>query len=164
VSVAVRESRCERARAWAALAPDGELALLERRLLDAHLANCAACRRFATLAAKIAAELRAAAAERPSRRVVLPAAPVRRSVYVRLRHAGSIAAVAAMALGIAAQAPLPDDSDRPAAPRGPPPAEVDDAEQHTLRLLRREALLAARTHPDRPALAFGNQPLELGLR
>ena len=83
---------------------------------------------------------------------------MRRSVYVRLRHAGSIAAVAAMALGIAAQPPLPDDRGRPAAPRGAAPAEVDDAEQHTIRLLRREALLAAQGYPDRPAKAFGNQP------
>ena len=158
MSIVVRESRCERARAWAALAPDGELALLERRLLDAHLANCAACRRYATLVATIATELRAAAAERPARRVVLPAAPVRRSIYVRLRYAGSIAAVAAMALGIAAQAPLPDDGDRPAPPRGAAPAEVDDAEQHTIRLLRREALLAAPGYPDRPATAFGTRP------
>ena len=158
MSVVARESRCERARAWAALAPDGELALLERRLLDAHLANCAACRRFATLVARVAAELRAAAAERPSRRVVVPAAAVRRSAYVRLRHAGSIAAVAAMALAIATHAPLPRDSDSTAGPREAAPADVEDAEQRTIRQLRREALLAAPGYPDRPAQAFGTQP------
>lgn len=158
MTVAPFESRCERARAWAALAPDGELALLERRLLDAHLANCAACRCFAALVAEVAAELRAAAAERPSRRVVLPAAPVCRSTYRRLRHAGSIAAVAAMALGIAMQTPRRTDPARPAAPREAAPADVDDAEQRTLRLLRREALLAAPGYPDRPARTFGTQP------
>ena len=158
MSVVARESRCERARARAALAPDGELALLERRLLDAHLANCAGCRRFATLVARVAAELRAAAAERPSRRVVLPALAVRRSASVRLRHAGSVAAVAAMALGIATQAPLPRDGGGSAVPRGAAPADVEGAEQRTIRLLRREALLAAPGYPDRPARAYGNQP------
>jgi predicted anti-sigma-YlaC factor YlaD len=158
VSDVVRGSRCERARAWAALEPDGELGVLERRLLDAHLVNCAACHCFATLVADIAAELRAAAAERPSRRVVLPAAPVRRSVYLRLRNAGSLAAVAAMALAIAAQSPLPADHKRRAGPSEAAPAGVDDAKQRTLRLLRREAVLAAPGYPDRPARAFGNQP------
>ena len=74
-----RETRCERTRFWAALAPDGELAVLERRLLDAHLARCIACRSFADDVAAFAAELRAAAAERTARRVVLPAAPLRRT-------------------------------------------------------------------------------------
>jgi len=38
---------CERARAWAALRPDGELSTIELRMLDVHLDGCAACRRFA---------------------------------------------------------------------------------------------------------------------
>ena len=158
MSVVPRESRCERARAWAALVPDGELGLLEWRLLDAHLANCAACSCFAELVARVAEELRAAAAERPLRRVVLPSTPARRSAYVRFRHVGSFAAVAAMALGVAARAPLPNDGDPPAAPRHAAPAEVEDAEQHTIRLLRREALLAAPGYPDRPTGAFGTRP------
>ena len=40
---------CDRARAWAALAPDGELSELERKLLDAHVVRCGACSRFAVL-------------------------------------------------------------------------------------------------------------------
>ncbi len=39
-----RQAACERARAWAALLPDNELSLFERRLLDAHCARCADCR------------------------------------------------------------------------------------------------------------------------
>ena len=54
----LRERPCEQTRAWAALAPDGELAVLERRLLDAHLAHCAACHSFAGDVARIAAVLR----------------------------------------------------------------------------------------------------------
>lgn len=40
-------SACERARAWAALRPDGELSTIEVRLLDVHLDGCSACRQFA---------------------------------------------------------------------------------------------------------------------
>ena len=40
-------SACERARAWAALRPDGELSTIEVRLLDVHLDGCPACLRFA---------------------------------------------------------------------------------------------------------------------
>jgi hypothetical protein len=140
VTAGTHESRCERARAWAALAPDGELAVLERRLLDAHLAHCARCRAFAQHVAAIAAELRATAAEQCSRRFALPAASVRRPSH-RLRNVASAAAVAAMAFGIALQQPAVVDAPRPApAPRAPS-ADVEDAELRALRLLRREALL-----------------------
>ena len=158
MSDATQRSRCERARAWAALAPDDELALLERKLRDVHVSHCPACRCFAQLVADVAAELRAAAVERPSLRVVLPPVPARRSAYVRLRHAGSLAAVAAMALGVAAQAPVPSDRERPSAPRAAAPAEVDDAELHTIRLLRREAMQSGAIYPERPSGTFGTRP------
>jgi hypothetical protein len=148
VTGTTRESRCDRTRAWAALAPDGELAVLERRLLDAHLGHCAACRGFT---------LRVAAATQPARQFMLPAAKIR-STHVRTRRVASIAAVAAMTLGIAVQAPLVSDGKRPAAPREFAPAEVDDAEQHTIRLLRQEALLSRAAYPERPSGTFGTQP------
>ena len=153
-----RESRCERTRAWAALAPDGELAVLERRLLDAHLAHCAACRSFADDVAAIAAELRAAAAERSARRLTLPAAPARRSAGARLRAVASVAAVAAMALGIAARTPYVDDAKRPASSSRAEPADVAEAELRTLRLLRREASLSGLAAAGRPSGSFGNRP------
>ncbi len=152
------QSRCERTRAWAALAPDGELSQLERRLLDAHLARCAACRCFSDHVAAIAEELRRAAAERSARRFVVRCAPVRRSVDSRLRSIASVAAVAAMALGVAAQAPFLGGGDRPQRSSGTTPAEVDDAELHTMRLLRREALLSPSAGSGRPSGSFGNQP------
>jgi hypothetical protein len=157
VTAVTEESRCDRARGWAALAPDGELAMLESRLLEAHLAHCAGCRSFAEQVAAIAAELRAAAAERSSRRLVLPAAPVRRSAYTRARSVASVAAVAAMAVGIAVQAPAGDPKPR-AHPPSVAPAEVDDAELHTIRLLRREATLDGIASSGRASGAFGNQP------
>jgi hypothetical protein len=154
----VSSARCERTRLWAALMPDGELSLLERRLLDAHLGHCATCRGFAERVAEIAAELREAAVERPCDRLVLPPAPIRRSAHVRVRSVVSLAAVAAMAVGIAAQAPVPIERDRPPAPVGATPAEVEDAEQRTMRLLRRDAQLASPRYPDRPGHAFGTRP------
>ena len=96
---------CERARAWAALAPDGELSELERKLLDAHVQRCAACGYFAVEVAAVAAELRAAALQPLPRPLVVPIWR-RRPVYARFRAVGAAAAVAVMALGIASRAPL----------------------------------------------------------
>ncbi len=96
---------CERARTWAALAPDGELSELERKLLDAHLQRCAACGHFAVEVEAVAAELRAAAPQRLPHPLVVPIWR-RRPVYARVRAVGAAAAVAVMALGIASRAPL----------------------------------------------------------
>ena len=158
MTVSARETRCERTRTWAALAPDGELAVLERRLLDAHLARCLACRSFADDVAAIAAELRAAAAERTARRLVLPAVPMRRTAASRLRAGASVAAVAAMALGIAARTPLAEHEERPSRTPRATPADVARAELHTIRLFRQEEQMRGIAPPGRPSLAFGNQP------
>ena len=158
MTASTRETRCERTRTWAALAPDDELAVLERRLLDAHLAHCAACRSFADDVAAIAAELRAAAAERTARRLVLPAASVRRTALGRIRAGASVAAVAAMALGIAARTPLADQRDRSLPTPRATPADVARAEAHTLRLFRQEEQMSGNAAPGRPSGAFGNRP------
>jgi predicted anti-sigma-YlaC factor YlaD len=96
---------CERARTWAALAPDGELSELERKLLDAHVQRCAACAYFAVEVAAVASELRAAALQPMPRPLVVPIWR-RRPVYARVRAVGAAAAVAVMALGVASRAPL----------------------------------------------------------
>ena len=96
---------CERARTWAALAPDGELSELERKLLDAHVQRCAACAYFAVEVAAVASELRAATLQPLPRPLVLPIWR-RRPVYARVRAVGAAAAVAVMALGVASRAPL----------------------------------------------------------
>ncbi|MGZ8782988.1 MAG: hypothetical protein ACXWZB_05765 [Gaiellaceae bacterium] len=153
-----RPSRCERTRAWAALAPDAELSQLERRLLDAHLAHCACCRLFAEEVAAIAAELRAARFERSARRSVLPSAPVGRSAYARGRGIAAVAAVAAMAFGIGTQASVDRERQRPSAPLGSAPADVDEAELQTMRQLRQEAFRAGIADPDRPSGALGTHP------
>ena len=99
---------CERARSWAALAPDNELSELEQKLLDAHLARCAGCTRFAERVAAVADELRRASLERPTYPIAAPAWR-RRNAYGRVRAVGAAAAVAAMALGVASRAPLPSE-------------------------------------------------------
>jgi ferric-dicitrate binding protein FerR (iron transport regulator) len=108
---------CERARTWAALAPDGELSELERKLLDAHVQRCSACAHFALEVAAVTAELRAAALQPLPRPVSVPLWR-RRPVYARFRAVGAAAAVAAMALGVASRAPLsPSDRDSLELPR-----------------------------------------------
>jgi predicted anti-sigma-YlaC factor YlaD len=96
---------CDRARAWAALAPDGELSELERKLLDSHLDRCHACAVFSVRVAAVAAELRAASLQ-PLRRPVSVPVWRRRPLYSRVSAIGAAAAVAVMALGVSARAPL----------------------------------------------------------
>jgi hypothetical protein len=148
---------CERARVWATLAPDEELAVLERWLLDAHLAHCARCRAFTQDVAAITAELRAAAAEQVTGRVVLPAASVCPFPH-RLRNSVSAAAVAAMAFGIALQQPGAVDAPRSVPAPKASPAELEAAELHALRLFRREALLEDAAAFGTPSGEFGNRP------
>ena len=149
---------CERARAWAALAPDGELSELERKLLGAHVARCGACSHFSVKVTAVAGELRAAALRPLPRPVSIPVWR-RRPVYARVRLAGAAAAVAVMALGIASQAPF-SAGDRHAFPLAPVVDFTggDQAEHQALRDIRREAILAAIEARTRPARHFGNQP------
>ena len=147
---------CERARSWAALAPDDELSELEQKLLDAHLARCAACARFAVQVAAVAAELRAASLQ-PLPQPVSIQTWRPRPVYARLRTVGAAAAVAVMAFGIASRAPLPtgeSQSLRPAAD-----LSIDDrSENQELRDLRRAEIVRATAAMNRPTRYFGNQP------
>ena len=140
--------RCDGVRARAALAPDGELSLLERRLLEAHLARCEPCREFAERVAQVVVELRAAAAVRPAVRVAPPARPRRRS-RARARAAVAAVAVAATALGTAARGPLPVRTGEE-----PPVAAAAD-EQQALRRYRRDALVASAAVREHAATGFG---------
>jgi len=149
---------CERARSSAALAADGELSELERKLLDAHVARCGACSRFSVEVAAVAARLRSAALQPLPRPVSIPTWR-RRPVYARVRLAGAAAAVAVMALGIASRAPL--SAGEPQALRLAPVVDFsggDLVEQQELRTIRREAIVAAIEARNRPARHFGNQP------
>lgn len=149
---------CERARSWAALAPDGELSELERKLLAAHLRGCDACSSFAVEVAAVAAGLRASELEPLPRPVSIPTWR-RRPAYGRFRGVAAAAAVAVMALGIASRAPL-ETSDRESLqlPRVVDFSGGDHAEIRRLEAAQR--LAAVRPTPTRlrPARHFGNQP------
>lgn len=148
--------RCERARAWAALAPDGELSELERRLLDSHLERCAPCAGFAAQVATVAVELRAAAPEPLRRPVAIPS--WRRPAYARLRAVGAAAAVAVMALGITARAQLgTEDRSAVQTPRVIDFSGGDEMELEQLQSSRLVALVSKGPH-DRPGRQLNTQP------
>lgn len=87
---------CGRARTWAALAPDGELSMLELRLLQAHIQRCPACARVAADIEAISDAIRSAPLESPSAQFTLPVLR-RRTVLSRspgIRAVGQFAAVA----------------------------------------------------------------------
>ena len=150
---------CERARAWAALAPDGEVSVLEQKLLDAHLARCGACSRFSVQVTAVAAALRAAALQPVSQPVTVPTWR-RQRTYARVRVVGAAAAVAVMALGISSRAPL--SAGERGAFQFPVAVDFsggDRAEQQELRDLRREAIVAAIAARNRPARHFGTESI-----
>lgn len=149
---------CERARSWAALVPDNELSELERKLLDAHLARCPGCSRFAVRVAAVAEALRNERLQPLTYPVSVPSWH-RRTAFVRVRAVSAVAAVAAMALGIAARAPLPSDG-RSETFRLPSfvPAGMDErAEMDELRALRRTMLISVSDLA--PIRHFGDQPV-----
>jgi len=138
---------CDRARAWAALAPDGELSEIEQKLLDAHLMRCQDCADFATSAAGVAEALR-------RERLVPLSYPVtlafrRSAAFGRIRAAGAAAAVALMAIGIASRGPLPAEE------RQSSPLRVtnfsNNAELEVAQILRAEKRSngALRSRPER---------------
>jgi anti-sigma factor RsiW len=153
-----RGALCERARSWAALAPDGELSELERKLLDSHLARCGACSAFAVEVAALAAELRAASLQPLPRPVALPVWH-RRRAWAGVRTVSAAAAVAVMALGIASRAPLSSgDRESIRLPRVVDFSGGDQAEMQRLRSQRREAIAVANAIKNRPGRLTDNRP------
>ena len=106
---------CERAREWASLRLDDELSPLEEELLVRHLETCEGCRAFESNVRWATDVMRLTAAERPSRRVTIPARPAA-GRWAGPRRA-ALAAAAALALGAlvgsTAQGPGPSEPDSP---------------------------------------------------
>jgi anti-sigma factor RsiW len=103
---------------------DGELSELGSARLSAHLRGCPACTAFAREMAVIAAQLRTAALEQPSRSIELPQ---RQRFRVTARAAAAAVAVAAgasLALGHALGSSSSHRSASRAAVREPIPASV----------------------------------------
>ncbi len=89
---------CDRARTYASLQLDAELAQLEASMLRAHLGRCEACRAYHADIGNITRELRSAPLQRLEHRVVLPH---RRRVSLGGIQAAAAAAVALVAVGAA---------------------------------------------------------------
>src|SRR2546423_9354196 len=63
---------CERSREWISLRLDGELSELAEKMLESHLARCAACRMFESDVDVTSRLLPAAPLERPVHPIALP--------------------------------------------------------------------------------------------
>ncbi|HWH05802.1 MAG TPA: zf-HC2 domain-containing protein [Gaiellaceae bacterium] len=105
-----KDPACEQARAWAALAPDGELTEFESASFRAHTATCPSCESFALQVDRIVRLVRAAEPLVPDARVsVRTRTTLPRRAAARARPVVAVAAVALMAVGVASRAPLPVD-------------------------------------------------------
>ena len=126
---------CERSREWISLRLDGELSELAEKMLESHLARCAACRSFEGDVEVTSRLVRTAPLERPEHPIALPSS--RRRAF--FRPVGAVAATAAaVALGFAAFLNLPSSG-----PLAAPNIRVAGADNSDLRLQRgmRAALL-----------------------
>ena len=92
---AVLSAECERARARASLAVDGELSQVGQASLRAHVGRCAACAEFALGLEALTKELRAAPLERPAAQV-----PARSRSALRTLHVAVAAAAVMLAAGM----------------------------------------------------------------
>jgi anti-sigma factor RsiW len=119
---------CSRAHQWISLQADGELSELERALLDAHLATCAECARFAADVETFTAGLRLSPLEQLSRPVALPSRFRSERGLRGLSVALASAAVAALAI-FASFGVL--DSGRSKSPKLDGPASVSGAHGYT---------------------------------
>jgi predicted anti-sigma-YlaC factor YlaD len=129
---------CERSREWISLRLDGELSELAEKMLQSHLARCAACRTFEGDVEVTSRLVRTTPLERPEQPIALPRR--RRRAYVR--PAGAVAATAAaVALGLAAFINLPSSGTLAA-----PSIRVTNADNSDLQLQR--GMRAALLRPD----------------
>jgi predicted anti-sigma-YlaC factor YlaD len=127
---------CERARALASLAVDGELSEVDEARLGAHLRACRECERRINDIRALTEALRAAPLEEPARRVVVRARVARPARARRLVARGALAAtLAAAAAGLGVLAGSVGREPAREAPAGPEIALLD--ERRELRELRR---------------------------
>jgi predicted anti-sigma-YlaC factor YlaD len=94
-----RPAVCERSRSFMSLRLDGELPELQQRMLDAHLAGCATCRRDAHDFAATTSAIRTAPLE-PVEPIQHVRAPRHAAVGRGLRNVTAVAATVLVALGV----------------------------------------------------------------
>jgi hypothetical protein len=151
---------CERARLWAALAPDDELSELELRALRSHVRACAACARFARGVDRVSELLREEELARPTLPMLVPHVVRRRQLLAaRVRPVAAAAAVALMAIGIASRAPL-DMNARESATRPTTVTAGSTVDELTsLRMRRLDARQVQLRPLDRSAVVGRDQPV-----
>jgi anti-sigma factor RsiW len=144
-----RRTLCERARTWAALAPDGELSSFERRLLDAHLHRCAECSAFAARVDAISEALRAEPLEplpHPISLAGLVRSRARRYAPRRVFYSTAAAAAAVVALSLASGVALTGSHELTGAATSPLVVVVGDGDEQRdardMRELRRVQLVS----------------------
>ena len=117
---------CERMRAYVSLEADGELAELERAMVEAHVAQCSTCSAYRADVHACTHDLPSAPLERPDRRLVLPR--VRSRVPLRaVQAAAAAAAVAAAFLVVTAVGTRSEPSVRTTSDEVLFPGEIDTA-------------------------------------
>jgi predicted anti-sigma-YlaC factor YlaD len=102
-----RSSVCTRSREWASLRLDGELSMLERRMLDGHLDRCTECRAFSEHVAAASGLMRDSALEAPTHSVDVSVFRRSRRVHATRTTLRSAAAAAAVACAVGAGVALP---------------------------------------------------------
>jgi predicted anti-sigma-YlaC factor YlaD len=136
----IDSSRCERAREWASVDLDGQLAELERALLRAHLERCEDCAEHVRALAATTAQLRFARLAQPE----LPpfAAPRRGLVSLRAVQTAAAAAAVAVAAGLGAALGVQGRPTSPAPAHAgvPAPSRIVDVTDHKLSALGRTYL------------------------
>jgi predicted anti-sigma-YlaC factor YlaD len=135
---------CERARAWAALVPDGELSSFEQRLLAAHLDRCAECRSFAVQVDAAAHAIRSTPPEPLAHPVAISGFRRRRFAPRRAVYSTAAAAAAAMmALSIGSAVSVTSNHAAAPAPQLIVVAGSDDQQDvREMREMRRVQLLS----------------------
>ena len=158
---------CERARSRAALAPDGELSMLELRSLRAHLTRCASCARVAADIEAITRAIRTAPLEEPPARSAFSARR-RTSLLGRIPRYGVASQIASVAVGaiiaVTASSWASSDGIESAAPVRPIIIDETslasvDAEPIEMRAYRHGLLLGEQATARPPVTHSGPQPL-----
>jgi ferric-dicitrate binding protein FerR (iron transport regulator) len=136
---------CERARAWASLRLDAELSEFEEAMLTAHLRRCSACCEYEESVRGAVLALR----DEPLVRLEHPVSvPSRRRAVLRPAALARVAAVVAVAVGIATALTSQSANRLPATP-GPSLGAAGNGDLAEIRLLRATQLGAT---PQRGAL------------
>jgi hypothetical protein len=148
-----RRAACTRSREWASLRLDGELSMLERRMLDGHLDRCPDCRAFAERVTAVSGLMRESVLEAPVHTVDVSVFRRSRRVHATRTTLRSAAAAAAVACAVGAGIMLPVGGDDPSSP-GLLIVVADDAEDTNEGEILRQERAAVPPQADEVARGF----------